>query len=140
MTGKTAEDWRVLLSRMNWSVLASEEWRSRPDPEALAAGWCGMPPATEEEDATAEMRLGLALPPSYRAFLSVSNGWELFGGFVQILLPVQEIDWFRNFADWLPGNTRHRSFYEFAQEHLSFYSRSRGGGPRSGRRIPAAAL
>jgi hypothetical protein len=96
MNGKTTEEWKILLSRLNESVFASERWKARLYPEALAAHWCGWPPATPEEILTAERRLGVPLPPSYRAFLSVSNGWERFGSFVQLLLQVQEIDWYRN--------------------------------------------
>ena len=96
MNGKTTEEWRILLSRLNESVFASEEWKARLSPEGLATRWCGGPPATPEEILAEEKRLGMPLPPSYRAFLSASNGWELFGSFVEFLLPVQDIDWFGN--------------------------------------------
>jgi hypothetical protein len=95
MNGTTAEEWKVLLSRLNDLVFSSERWKARLYPEALAAHWCGWPPATPEEILAEERRLGMPLPPSYRAFLSVSNGWELFG-FVDLVLQVQEIDWYRN--------------------------------------------
>jgi len=65
-------------------------------PEILAAHWCGRPPASEELLLTAERRLGAHLPPSYRSFLSVANGWYPFGSFIEQLLPVSEVDWLRN--------------------------------------------
>ncbi|MEV4063017.1 SMI1/KNR4 family protein [Nonomuraea dietziae] len=49
------------------------------------------PGATEFEIAQAEERLGVRLPPTYRAFLIAANGW---GG--EILLPVGEIGWLRD--------------------------------------------
>jgi len=46
----------------------------------VASGWLGFPGATEAETAAAEAHLGVTLPPSYRAFLRVSNGWHRPGG------------------------------------------------------------
>lgn len=43
-------------------------------PEAAARGSVLRDPATEEQIAAAEERLSVQLPPSYRAFLQVSNG------------------------------------------------------------------
>jgi len=40
-------------------------------------------------------RLGTRLPPSYRRFLSVANGWRLFSSFIERLLPICEVDWLR---------------------------------------------
>jgi hypothetical protein len=87
--------WRAFLTR------ASRFWLSDPDvaaalpPAAVAAGWLGFPGATEARLAAAEARLGMPLPPSYRAFLAVSDGWLVAGAFVERLLPVAEVDWFR---------------------------------------------
>lgn len=44
-----------------------------PEP-AASNGTILVPPATEDELIAAERRLGVRLPPSYRSFLSVSNG------------------------------------------------------------------
>lgn len=35
------------------------------------------PPATEERIVALEQRIGSALPPSYRTFLSLHNGWKM---------------------------------------------------------------
>jgi cell wall assembly regulator SMI1 len=45
-----------------------------PD-EVKASLWLGRPPASDSQISQAEERLGIALPPSYRTFLRVSNGW-----------------------------------------------------------------
>ena len=34
------------------------------------------PPASEEQIAKLEQKIGIALPPSYRAFLTIHNGWR----------------------------------------------------------------
>jgi hypothetical protein len=87
-------DWMSILSRANSSVLNSKRWRRDLTPEMLSIGWCGQPPATENEIVETEQRLGLKLPPSYRSFLSISNGWRPFP-IIEWLLPVQEIERFR---------------------------------------------
>lgn len=43
------------------------------------AGWLGEPGATDAEITVAEQRLGMRLPPSYRAFLKQTNGFDHIG-------------------------------------------------------------
>jgi hypothetical protein len=70
------------------------------------------PPASEAEVRDAELRLGIRLPPSYRAFLLVSNGayaglgGALFPEEVQLrdplpLLAVENVVWLRDAVPWL---------------------------------------
>lgn len=84
-----------ILQRLNALMLRSEQFVGELSKEVISSGWCGGPPATESEIRAAETRLGVTLPPSYRSFLSISNGWRIFNGFVEQLLPVQEIDRYR---------------------------------------------
>ena len=50
----------------------------------------------------AENRLKIALRPSYRAFLSSSNGWRNASREVPILRPVEKIRWFkREHREWV---------------------------------------
>ena len=56
-------------------------------------------PATPEQIAKLERRLGKPLPPSYRAFLELHNGWESFDGSLNLLsVQDQESDWVK---EWL---------------------------------------
>jgi hypothetical protein len=48
-----------------------------------------------------EKRLKIPLPPSYRSFLRISNGWGPLNSFVKHLLPVREIDWLRKLTPGL---------------------------------------
>ncbi len=82
----TSDDWRSLLVR--WS----QEWAdaqdgetSAQDDEPLRTRWLGFPPAPEERLRALEERLGHRLPPSYRTFLAVSDGWRHAGDFVWVL-------------------------------------------------------
>ena len=96
MSNAPREEWTTILSRLNSLLLKSDRWREALTPESLSTRWCGLPPATEREILSAEERLGITLPPSYRSFLAISNGWRPFSNFIERLLPVQEIDQFRS--------------------------------------------
>jgi hypothetical protein len=85
----------AILSRLNSLLLKSDEWKEDLRPEALSTHWCGQSPAPASEILRTERRLGVTLPPSYRSFLTISNGWRPFSSFIERLLPVQEIERFR---------------------------------------------
>ncbi len=63
--------------------------------DMISNQWLGYPGASESEITQAESRLGVKLPPSYRQFLGVSNGWcnsdwtdlELYG--------TEQIEWLK---------------------------------------------
>ena len=87
-------DWTSLLKR--WSKeLSQTELAKRLDPAAESSDWLGFAPASDEEIAAAERRLGVLLPPSYRAFLQTSNGWRRTTPFIGRVRPAAEINWFR---------------------------------------------
>jgi hypothetical protein len=71
-------DWKSFLQQWSQAILESmtEEEKAYLPRDILDSGWLGYPGATEEQIARAEARLGIALPPSYRAFLRVTNGWR----------------------------------------------------------------
>jgi hypothetical protein len=97
---ETIDDWRSFLVR--WS----QEWADARDPdepaerdaEALRACWLGFPPASEERILALEERLGHRLPPSYRTFLAVSDGWRHAGGFVWLLAGIDGVRWHEDAA------------------------------------------
>ncbi|MET9352797.1 SMI1/KNR4 family protein [Streptomyces sp. NPDC006617] len=96
MTNTTAFDWRPFL--VEWSgewadSLPEGETRSADDTAARWSRWLGFPPADEARVAAAEARLGRRLPPSYRDFLMVSDGWRHAGGFVWLLAGTAEARW-----------------------------------------------
>jgi hypothetical protein len=57
-----------------------EKWFGRNSQLAEGIGFEG---ATEAQICVAETRLGARFPPSYRTFLSVSNGWPTMWGSIQ---------------------------------------------------------
>ncbi|GAA1000022.1 hypothetical protein GCM10009555_102120 [Acrocarpospora macrocephala] len=83
--------WKPFL--MRWS----EEWQiANPAEEPGADPWLGFPAASPEEVEALERRLGCALPPSFREFLLVTNGWRDAGNFVSQLRNTDEIGWMRD--------------------------------------------
>ncbi|GGX00449.1 SMI1/KNR4 family protein [Streptomyces lomondensis] len=95
MTETTAVDWRSFL--LKWSGEWADSLRDGDtrgeDESALLARWLGFPPASEERIAAMEQRLGRRMPPSYREFLKVSDGWRHAGGFVWLLAGTEDARW-----------------------------------------------
>ncbi|MGI5429088.1 SMI1/KNR4 family protein [Streptomyces sp. CA-179760] len=99
MTNTTAFDWRSFLLRWSGEWADSppdDETRNEDDEAARQARWLGFPPASEERIAALEQRLGRRMPPSYREFLGVSNGWRHAGGFVWLLAGTEDAHWHDN--------------------------------------------
>lgn len=88
--------WEQLLRQWSNDILESDEFAGLIPPDVVAARWLGYPGATEAEIAQAEARLGVTLPPSYRAFLRVSNGWRMTSSFIDQLWSTDQIGWFRD--------------------------------------------
>jgi hypothetical protein len=95
-------DWRSFLRNFSKALLADEDIRSKAPPEVVESCWLGFEAASELDIQQAEARLGVRLPPSYRSFLRVSNGWRHVSHFIDRLLPTFEIRWFsENNQDWI---------------------------------------
>lgn len=99
MTDSTAFDWRSFL--LGWSgewadSLPDGETRGGGDEVARLARWLGFPAAPEGRIAAMEKRLGCQVPPSYREFLKVSDGWRHAGGFVPLLAGTEDAHWHNN--------------------------------------------
>jgi hypothetical protein len=98
----STHDWDSWLHEWNQQLLARfdpEQYNAFVDPAVtpavIASGWLGFPGASEAEVAALEARLSARLPPSYRSFLRVSNGFLQPGVIVPRLLVTGEVDWFR---------------------------------------------
>jgi len=96
-------EWEPFLKQWSQAILAAPDFDSADlPPEVIESGWLGLPGATDDQIRAAEARLGVSLPPSYCAFLKVTNGWRFTGGFARQLLPVEEIDWLRvQYREWI---------------------------------------
>ena len=102
-----AYDWRGLLTVWSKAVIeAAVAAGEALPPEVVAAGWLGYSGASEAQIAAAETRLGRRLPPSYREFLAVTNGWRQTGPFIDRLWSTDEIEWFRvRNQEWIDAYT-----------------------------------
>lgn len=94
-------EWRDFLSRWSGEWADAAEAEEPAEGEEAAAGereeaprrerWLGFAGADESRIAAAEERLGCRLPPSYRAFLQVSDGWRHAGGSVYMLAGTEQV-------------------------------------------------
>ncbi|HEX2913279.1 MAG TPA: HEAT repeat domain-containing protein [Chloroflexia bacterium] len=99
---KESFNWEGLLKKWSLALLGSNDLQEEPASEAIETGWLGAPGASEAELVELETRLGVTLPPSYRAFLKVSNGWGQLTNFIYKLWSSREVDWFRvRNQDWI---------------------------------------
>ncbi|MFG2440723.1 SMI1/KNR4 family protein [Streptomyces sp. NPDC048508] len=89
-------DWLNFLTQWSgeWADSHGHVEELSPDDVAAQRGrWLGADPATEADIVAMEDRLGRAMPPSYREFLRVSDGWSHAGGFVWKLAGTREAHW-----------------------------------------------
>jgi hypothetical protein len=93
--------WEAVLRQWSKEVLGSEHADNLP-PEVISSGWLGFPGATEKEIQEAEARLKTKLPPSYRTFLKVSNGWRITSPFIERLWSTRDGAWLKDrHSDWV---------------------------------------
>jgi hypothetical protein len=85
--------WRLFLDQFSRDLLANERIRATLPPDVVASEWLGFSPATDAEIAALEQRLNHRLPPSYRSFLEVTNGWRCTGPFIQKLWSAADVAW-----------------------------------------------
>ncbi len=94
-------DWKILLTGWSVALLNSNSLHLEPSPEAIKNRWLGYPGASDEQIRQAEERLGAKLPPSYRSFLKVTNGWGQLTHFIYKMRSAEEVEWFRvENEDW----------------------------------------
>jgi hypothetical protein len=87
-------DWESILKELSRKLINDNNRGWELTPEMLASGWVGNSQASEEAIVKTETRLGTKLPPSYRQFLKISNGWYNSDWTQMRLHSTEEIDWF----------------------------------------------
>jgi hypothetical protein len=97
----TPAEWLEMLKQISQEILSDPDFidgnlAEMVTPAQLQAGWLGAPGASEIELRELEQRLQVSLPPSYRLFLQVSNGFGPLDYFIWRLRPTQEVDWLVN--------------------------------------------
>ncbi len=106
----TAFDWQSFLRAWSgeWADSVPDDELRDEEETARDTRWLGFPPASEERITAMEERLGRRMPPSYRAFLRISDGWRHAGGFVWRLAGTGHARWHDNES----------GLAEFFEEHL----------------------
>jgi hypothetical protein len=98
-TPRTAEDWRGYLVEYGeiYVRTANEYQRRLLTAEQSESHWLGAEPVDARTIEATEQRLGdIRFPPGLRTFLTVTDGWQGVGGWVDAVSPCAEIDWLRN--------------------------------------------
>jgi hypothetical protein len=93
--------WKELLTQWSSELLESKwfaenlQYFNQDDypPEVIKSGWLGYPGATEEQLVKLENYLGTALPPDYREFLHITNGWRETGTSIDKIWSAEEVEW-----------------------------------------------
>jgi len=118
-----AFDWLNFLMQYSEALLRTPDIARNLPPTIVMSGWVWEPGATAEQLAQAEARLGVRLPPSYRAFLQESNGapWE-----VPPLWSTEDISWLSLHNQWLIDDWADPDLFLSDDEYLDY---SRGQQP-----------
>ena len=91
---RSEQEWRLFLEAWGHALLDDEVLRKRFSAEVRTSGWLGYQGASTEEIEQAERRLGTKLPPSYRTFLRVTNGWRDTCFYIRRIWSTSQIEWF----------------------------------------------
>ena len=90
----TSAQWKSLLT--DWSSqLLGTDLTCHLEPADCELDYLGFSPASAFDIAALEGRVGVALPPSYRAFLEATNGFRVLSPFIYRLRHAADVDWFR---------------------------------------------
>jgi hypothetical protein len=112
----TAFGWRPFVETWSQELIEAGAYPALPA-EVVESGWLGFPGATEDQLTLLETRLGVRLPPSYRDFLEVSNGWRQTGTSIWRMWSTDEIDWFRvRNRSWIDAYLSPFTFDELHEE------------------------
>jgi HEAT repeats/SMI1 / KNR4 family (SUKH-1) len=135
------EDWVIALDAapkpdgiilMN-AMSNPEKWLTFLKKYAAASDakeWLGNSSASEQQLVAAEERLKIKLPPSYRAFLSASNGWRFGSEFTPVIRAVEDIRWFRKeHKDWYeayqmstePLCVMEKDYFDYAKQDCAVF-------------------
>ena len=104
MPNKNPQEWREFLEELSELIFEHASQRessvivSHLSEEMRSRRYVGFDGASETQICEAEKRLGVKFPPSYRTFLSVSNGWPDVWNAVEPgeLWPTEKIAWTRD--------------------------------------------
>src|SRR4051794_3002121 len=121
-------DWQGLLTEWNQELLKCSKVVDTLPPEIVRASWLGSPSAAEQQIQETEARLGVALPPSYREFLAVTNGWLTTGNWVGKVWSAAEVEWYRvrhqdAIDAWLEGVSSQGDPYPVPEDEYFIYGK-----------------
>lgn len=121
-------NWQRFLENWSQEYLSFTQRTDDLPLEVLESGWLGFPGATEDQIATAEARLSVKLPGSYREFLSISNGWRQTTPFIYRVLPIEEVEWFHiRHPDWIAAFSQKNCFSQSTKSVNTLFNSTSSG-------------
>lgn len=90
----TQFDWHTLMISWNAHLVVHPDIEEYIDVTELQHQWLGFPGATEAQLVHLESRLATTLPPSYRAFLTYTNGWRFLTFTIENIYSTENVTWF----------------------------------------------
>ncbi len=98
MSTRDAEQWQRYLAEYSADVLrtAEDDDLTEVSDRQRDTLWLGFDGAPADRLDALEQRLGVALPPSYRAFLAVSDGWLNLSAFMWTMATTETAGWLRD--------------------------------------------
>lgn len=95
-------DWAELLRRWSQEALDhADDLNLYVTPAMRSSGWIGEPPAPPGAVAAAEHRIGRPLPPSYRSFVELADGWPVTSFNFGAVRPLASIGWVADLDPYL---------------------------------------
>jgi len=88
-------DWKSHLTNISVTLAQSDDVILKFKKDNLS--WLGFDGASDAEIQIHEKRLSASLPPSYKEFLKVSNGFKQLNCFVWDILSIDKVDWLNKF-------------------------------------------
>jgi hypothetical protein len=104
-------NWKDFLTDVSKTVIHSGDMLEEFE-DARNISWLGFSGSSSDNIKFHETRLSTTLPPSYKEFLKTSNGFKQLNCFIWDLLPIEKIQWLKDFDS---------SFHElWDSEHTTF--------------------
>ena len=91
-------NWKEFLIDVSTTLFSNDDLLTEFR-EKRNSNWLGFDGVSEVELEFHEGRLNTKLPPSYREFLKASNGFLQLNSFVWNLLPIQDVQWLKQFDE-----------------------------------------
>lgn len=114
-------EWKSFLTKVSETLAQSDDLHGGLKVENV--DWLGFEGISNPQIQMHEERLKTNLPPSYKEFLKVTNGFKQLNCFVWDILPIEKIDWLKRFDPTLYDlyTTEYKDTFNAADDEYFVY-------------------